>query len=343
MSQAREQPAILVISLGGTIAMTRREGGDGVSPALDGSDLVAAVHGLGEVGAIRTLSLRRLPGAHLGFDDVIVFAERILSEVESVAGVVVTQWTDTVEEVAFALDLLLDCDQPVVITGAMRHPAASGADGPANLLAAARVAAHPGARGLGVLVVLNDEIHAARFVRKRHSSRPDAFESVPSPLGWLAEDTPRIVVAPRGSIALPRAPAGGAPPVALVRIAMDDDARLVGAVDDLGYGAAVVEALGAGHVQPAVAAEIERLAARMPVVFVSRTGGGSVLERTYDFDGSELDLLRRGAISGGWLDGPKARVLLTLLLRADADRGEIAGAFAQVSSLAVAAPAGRLD
>ena len=121
-------------------------------------------------------------------------------------------------------------------------------------------------------------------------------------------------------------------PVALITISLDDDGRMLATLPDLGYGGVVIEALGGGHVQPAVAVEIERLARTMPVVFTSRTGRGSALERTYDFDGSELDLRQRGAIPGGWLDGPKARVLLTLLLRAGADGDAIAAAFARFAA-----------
>lgn len=79
---------------------------------------------------------------------------------------IATQGTDTIEEVSFFLDLALDVEQPVIVTGAMRNPSLAGADGPANLLAAVQVARSEQARKLGVLVVFNDEIHAARFVAK---------------------------------------------------------------------------------------------------------------------------------------------------------------------------------
>ena len=118
MADRGDRPAILVISLGGTIAMTPTGDGDGVSPTLDGDDLVAAIEGIGDLAEIRTLSLERMPGAHLGFDHVIRLAERIRSEAGSLDGVVVTQGTDTIEETAFALDLLLDGEAPVVVTGA---------------------------------------------------------------------------------------------------------------------------------------------------------------------------------------------------------------------------------
>src|SRR5690606_39708391 len=98
------------------------------------------------------------PGAHLQFDDLEALAEEIkrIDGAGQCHGVVITQGTDTIEETAFTLDCLLRTTIPVIVTGAMRNPTIPGADGPANLLAAAQVAVSDQARGLGVLVVMND-------------------------------------------------------------------------------------------------------------------------------------------------------------------------------------------
>ena len=99
------------------------------------------------------------------------------------------QGTDTLEESAYLIDLLWDRPEPVVLTGAMRNPTLAGADGPANLLAAVSVAADPEFRDLGALVVLADEVHSARSVRKAHTTRPHAFASPDGgPLGVVVED-----------------------------------------------------------------------------------------------------------------------------------------------------------
>jgi L-asparaginase len=103
----------------------------------------------------------------------------------------VVQGTDTLEESAFALDLLNDHEEPIVVTGAIRHPTTAGPDGPGNLLAAIRVAGSPAARGLGCLVVFSDEIHAARYARKTHTTSVSTFRSATTgPLGWTGESEP---------------------------------------------------------------------------------------------------------------------------------------------------------
>jgi L-asparaginase len=320
-------PRVVLLSLGGTIAMTA-DGRSGVAPRLDSADLVAAVPELAQVADVTAQSFRRLPGAHLTLADIGALAGAIAEHCDRGAdGVVVTQGTDTLEETALVLDLLLAEQRPVVITGAMRNPTVPGADGPANLLAATQVAASPAARGLGVLVVANATVHAARFVRKAHTQRPDAFVSAPGPLGWISEGTPRIMARPVPSPRLPVS-VDGPQRVALITTVLDDDGHVLRSAVEGDWAGIVIEALGGGHVAPALIEPLGAAASRMPVVLCSRTGAGEVLRGTYDFAGSERDLLARGAIWGGWLDGPKARILLTLLLRGGLDRDAIAAAFA---------------
>jgi len=132
-----------------------------VSPVLTASDLVAAVPGLSDLQAeLRVRDSCNKPGASLGFADLYELAAAIDEALnDGCAGAVVTQGTDTIEEVAYVLDLPQPTDAPVVVTGAMRNPTMAGADGPANILAAIRVAASPCARGLGCLVALNDQVY----------------------------------------------------------------------------------------------------------------------------------------------------------------------------------------
>lgn len=328
MSEAAK-PRVTVFGLGGTIAMTHAPGG-GVSPALSAADLVAAVPGLDGAGAeLRVVDFRQKPGASLSFDDLYRLAAAISDAAASgCAGSVVTQGTDTIEETGYALDLLVPGEAPVVVTGAMRNPTMAGPDGPANMLAAVRVAASPAARGLGCLVTLNDEIHAARWVRKTHASSPAAFASPGhGPLGEVTEGRVRIPVALRHRSPVIEPDPARPVRVGLVTVVLGDDGSLVEALGERADGL-VVAGFGVGHVPAGLAGVLGGLAARIPVVLASRTGAGPVHDRTYGFPGSERDLLGRGLISAGYLDPLKARVLLHLLIGSGADDSRIRETFA---------------
>ncbi len=321
---------ILVVSLGGTIASTSSEAG-GVVPQLSAQDLIAAVPELEDVAEVSAVSFRQVPSGDLTLGDVAALS-RIISEhvAGGVDGVVVTQGTDTIEETSFALDVVGDSTVPVVVTGAMRNPTTASPDGRANLLAAVRVASSPLARGLGCLVVMNDEVHAARFVRKMHSSSVAAFASpTAGALGWLSEGRVRIAMRCR-PLARISAGEGEPPPVALVSCFLGDDGRSLSSLAALGYRGVVLEGLGAGHVPRAMVTPLEELAATMPVILCSRTGAGDVLRDTYGFVGSESDLLARGLVWGGALDGRKSRVAMSLALGASSDSSSAVAHFARV-------------
>lgn len=308
---------------------------EGAVPALSAADLLASAPGLSRLGLqIAPRELTRSPGAALTIDGVARLAAEVAREADAGAlGAVVSQGTDTIEETAFLLDLLHPGDMPVVVTGAMRHPGMDGADGPANLLAGAVAAASPELRGVGCVVVMADEIHAARFVRKAHSTSVAAFTSpAAGPIGHVAEG--RVLLSTRPARRLARVltdlgvtmsdsrPAR----VGLLTMSLGDDGELLraaaGRVDGL-----VVAGFGVGHVPPWLVPDLEALAGRIPVVLASRAGAGPVLREMYAFPGSERDLLSRGLISAGSLDPLKSRLLLHVLVASGLGRAEVAGAF----------------
>lgn len=320
-------PSVSVLALGGTIASTNA--GAGVTPRLDASELVQSVPALADVARIEADTFRQLPSPELTLSDLSALAAEINQRLASGdSGVVVTQGTNTVEETAFVLDLLVEGDGPVVVTGAMRNPTLPGADGPANLLAAVSTAASQQARNLGCLVVFADEIHAARFVRKAHTQSISPFRSAPSgPIGWLSEGKVRIGAHPTGRRQLQLGNVAEPPPIALLSFGAGDEGWLLAAVEPAGYRGLVIEATGGGHVTARCVDELECLAGKMPVVLASRTAAGEVLQQTYSFVGSETDLIRRGLIPAGAMTGAQARMLLRLLLAANAPLGEIGAAF----------------
>jgi L-asparaginase len=321
---------VAVIGMGGTIAMAPSASG-GIVPSLAADRLVASVPGLADLDVtITATTLRSLPSPSLGFDDLVALSERVRSEIADGAdGVVITHGTDTIEETAFFLDLTVPDDAPVVVTGAMRHPEAAGADGPANLYDAIRVASSPAARGLGCLVVMSNEVHGARFVRKSHTSSTGAFVSPGfGPLGLVVEGEPRIRGVARTGLTLPADPRVADRRVGMITMALGDDGTLLRLADGA-FDGIVLAGLGAGHVPAALVPLVAAHAARIPVVLSTRTGAGSVLRQTYGYPGSERDLLDRGLIHSGFLDPAKSRILLHLLLATGTDKPTTTSAFAR--------------
>ncbi|AZG10485.1 asparaginase [Pigmentiphaga sp. H8] len=328
-------PRVLVVTLGGTITMTADDGG-GIRPTLDGTQLVKAVPQLEQVARIEVATPFMLPGASLTLGHLWQVAQLLRQRLRSgeFAGAVLVQGTDTIEDTAFVMDVLLDLERPVVVTGAMRGAQAPGADGPANLLAAVTVAASADAARCGVLVVLNDEIHAARLARKSHTALPSAFTSPGAgALGLVAEGQARIGCRPvrnRVESVLARMADPAEPewvPVAQLSVGLDEDARIAATLEDLGYGGAVVEAMGAGHVPAKAVEALASLAGQMPVVLATRVPAGRGFTRTYGFAGSETDLLARGLLPAGSLSASKARLLLSLLLATGAIADDIQAVF----------------
>lgn len=315
---------VLIISLGGTIAMVDRDG-DGALPTLNAADLVASVPGLSAVAAIEAESLCCIASANLDIDHVrAVIARAEQAEKQGFAGVVVTQGTDTLEETSFAASLLWNGALPIIFTGAMRHQENAGADGPANLLAAVRVAGSEASHGRGVVVVMNDEIHDPLWVRKSHTTSVAAFaSSTVGSMGRVHEGAVEYfrTLERKVHVAIP----ASAPPVRvpLITTFLGDDGAVLDAVAAKGCDGLVFAAFGGGHVSEQVAERLGALAIRIPVVFASKAGAGRVLTATYGYPGSERDLIARGCIPAGQLDGSKARILLQMLLMAGRGRDEI--------------------
>ncbi|MFF0555149.1 asparaginase [Streptomyces sp. NPDC020472] len=325
---------VTVFTLGGTISA---RGGD--AARMTGQEVLA---GLGAPEDVVLRDFRRVPSSTLSFEDLAALADEVREAVAGGSGVVVVQGTDTLEETAFLLDLLCTTEQPVAVTGAMRRPDLPGADGPANLAAALAVAADPACRNLGVLVVLADEIHAARLARKTHTTSIATFASPGAgPLGTVVEGRPRILLRPAVPAALCPLKLDPSVRVALVTLSLGDRGELLDAVDDRFQGL-VVAAFGGGHAPAPLVEPLAELARRIPVVLASRTGGGATLTDTYRSPGSEHDLLHHGLIPAGPLDPAKARILLHTLISSGAagpsgyDRPRITAAFAHLNGSGLA-------
>ena len=312
---------VAVRSLGGTISMTSSGQNTGASPTLNVSALINAAPKIADIATIDAETVATIPSASLGIVELLSLHHQLDRACdEGAEGVVVVQGTDTLEESAYLLDLLWARPEPLVFTGAMRTADSTGADGPSNLLAAVSVAASPDASGRGCLVVMDDDIHHARSVRKMHTTSLSAFSSpAGGPAGLMHEGSVRFYAPASGHEHLAIRSGAPIPKVALIRISLGDDTELLKAATTH-YDGVVIEALGGGHVPAWWVDPLLEAAARMPVVLASRTGCGPLLESSYNFRGSEKQLLNSGLVSAGDLDGLKARILLIATLMGEANR-----------------------
>jgi L-asparaginase len=314
-----------VITTGGTIAGKAQPTGE-VAPGLGAEELLGRIRQAGTVARVTVENFLNVASAFIGFREMLGLAERVRQAMAdpSLAGVVVTHGTGTLEQTAYFLDVTLGEDRPVVVTGAMRNPTLPSDDGPINLLHAIRVAASPRSVGLGVLVVLNATIHTARDATKVASERVDAFQSPEfGPLGAVDEGHVFYARRPfrRLEAVMPQAitarveriPAGADPSDVFLRAAVERH------VDGL--------IIDASRLSPQQLTLVEAALERgITVVMANPHATGRLPRDTYRHEGGESDLLRRGVIFAG-TPGHKARVKLTVLLSAGLARERIRDLF----------------
>ena len=313
-------PRIAVVATGGTIAGAGTAPGDVASAAyrsavVSADELLAAVPGLRRLAALQAEQLFQIDSADFTDDKLLALARHVaaLCARDDVDGVVVTHGTDTMEESAYFLHLVVKSAKPIVLTGAMRPGTAPAADGPANLLHAVAVAAHASSAGRGVLVVMNEEIHSARDVAKVHSQRLDAFASPHGALGAVVQGAPRwyrAVTRPHTTASAFDITAIDALPLVGVVMGHGHMRReLFDAWVAAGARAIVHAGFGGGTVPEYLKPVFAELCARgVPVVRCSRVGAGPVI-RNANFDDDAC-----GSIAADDQNPPRARLLAALAL-----------------------------
>jgi L-asparaginase len=318
---------VVIITTGGTIAMKRSPMVGGAVPMLKGEDFMSQL----PRGAVELAfeEFTNLPSSHLTPAQSLDLGRRVEAALSApdVDGVVVTHGTDTLEETSYLLDLTIDSQKPVVVTGAMRTATQLGYDGMLNLAAAIRVAAAPDARGLGALVVFNEAIYAASEAQKIHSQRSDAFDApAVGPIGrvegervWLRHRPLQRQFIPCSRIE---------EMVDLIKIGQGmSERQLRHSIED-GVAGIVIEAFGSGRVPPWWLPAIgEAIAQRTAVVIATRCGAGSLYDE-YGYVGSYHDLERLGVLFAHNLSGVKARIKLMVALGAARKPSELRGWFA---------------
>ena len=328
-------PKIRLIATGGTIS--NRTGG-----RLTAAELLASMPGIERYARAESEQFANTSSSALTLNQWLALARRIntlLADDPELAGVVVSSGTDTLEETAYFLNLTVRSDKPVVVVGSMRNPSTLGYEGAANLLDGFRVAAEPQSRGKGVLVVLNDEINAAREVTKTDALRLQTFQT--RGYGVLGVvDSDRVVyyrdVVKRHTTksefdvsaiqALPR--------VDVVMVYQGASGDLIKALVDQGAKGIVIASAGAGATSGTQGEGIHYAVDKGVVVVTStRAGAGRIASRrgTTPPPGTDADAVLQGSptvsgrrrIAAEDLAPLKARILLMLALTATNDDAEI--------------------
>jgi L-asparaginase len=307
---------VLVLGTGGTIAgqASARAGNAYDSGKVSSANLVAAIPGIENLAQISAEQISSIGSQDMNDKVWFDLVKRIRAAIDNkeVDGVVITHGTDTMEETAFFLQNVLETDVPVVLVGSMRPSTAIGADGPANLYEAMRVASAPESRGRGVLVVLNDTVHAARWVQKTDTTSVETFRSPDAgPVGYVDTGTLRFlhpaVPAKGAKLKLPDAPP--LPRVDVIYSHANMDAAPIEDAVKRGAKGIVLAGVGDGNSSKG-AIDALAAAAKQGVLVVrsSRVGSGFV-NRNVEVEDDKL-----GFAVALDLNPQKARVLLQLLI-----------------------------
>ena len=318
-------PEVLVLATGGTIASTGNYYGDrgGAVNKVGVDELTRAAPGIDKVATLSAEQFSNVESGAIGPRQWLDLSHRIAAafrERPSLAGVVVTHGTDTMEETAYFLDLTVPGDRPVIVTGAMRPADAIGADGPANLFNAVRSAAAPAARGRGAMVLMDDRLFAAREVTKTNTTRVETFQAPEhGPLAITDHDTiyfnrarpaTRPVFDVSALTELPR--------VDIIYTYGGADSVLIDAAVAAGAKGLVIAGVGAGGTTPGQRGALQRAAQKGVVLVIgSRTGSG----RVAGGGGAR--------VSAGDLNVQKARILLMLALTRTSDPREVGRLFGE--------------
>jgi L-asparaginase len=307
---------ISLLAVGGTISTS--QSATGATPKLGAEDLAGSMGKHSDGVEIRAVDVFRMSSRSVTPGDMWTLAAAIRQEItEGADGVVVTHGTDTLEETAYALALLIDTHVPVVLTGAMRTPDAQGFDGPANLASAVAVARTPSFAAYGPVIVFQDEIHVARWATKTHATRVAAFSSpAAGPVGLIVEGRVVVLLGPPPYHERLNGCPAPTKRVELLWAVAGADGMVVDAIANSIDGL-VVAGTGGGHVSPPLSEALVRLAeSNRPVVLASRCSDSQTLIGTYGGPGSEMHLLSEGILSAGSLSPVKARLRLIFGLSA---------------------------
>lgn len=305
---------VVLLTTGGTIASKRSSSGKLASGVMTGEEL-AALCGLPDKIDVMIDSIFQIPSKHMTFERLLVLKNRINSYLErgDVDGVVVTHGTDSLEETAYFLDLAVSSDKTVVVTGSQRSPEEPGSDAFVNLRHAVFAACNENLRGAGTVVVFNERILPAKYVKKEHASNIQGFHAFGyGHLGIIDNDDIYVYQKPcrREHYSFVSVP----PRVDIIKSYLGADGIFIRAACEAGAKGIVLEGAGRGQVAPRMAEAIADAVSLGVAVVITTSAEEGAVYPTYDYLGSADDLMRRGVILGKDYDSKKARIKLAVLL-----------------------------
>ena len=311
---------ILVLHTGGTISMQADQNGAVESSPINPMTQVTSPLENIEVVSVDFLNL---PSPHIQIDHMMMIYKKIREEASHFDGFVITHGTDTLEETAYFLDTMSIPQKPIVMTGAMRSSNELGSDGIYNYRTALRVAADEKSVNKGVLVVMNDEIHAAKYVTKTHTTNVSTFQTpTHGPLGLVTKREILFFKAADKRVRFDLQAINGVVPI--IKSYADMDTILLDALVEAPISGLVIEALGAGNLPPASISAIKKLINKqLPIVLVSRCFNG-IAEPVYAYDGGGIQLEELGVLFVKELNSQKARIKLLIAVNAGLNGQDLA-------------------
>ena len=303
---------ILVLHTGGTISMQADDSGAVVTSQENPMNHVTnPLEGV----EVHALDFFNLPSPHIKPKHMLALYQKIKEEADHYDGFVITHGTDTLEETAYFLDTMEVPHKPIVLTGAMRSSNELGSDGVYNYLSALRVASDDKATDKGVLVVMNDEIHAAKYVTKTHTTSVSTFQTpIHGPLGLIMKHEILYfkTAEPRVRFDLDRIQ--GLVPIIPVYAGMTEELLDLLPVDQL--DGLIIQAFGAGNVPKETSQKLNALIQEgLPIALVSRCFNG-IAEPVYAYEGGGVCLQKAGVFFVKELNAQKARLKLLIAINA---------------------------
>jgi len=303
---------ILVLHTGGTISMQADATGAVVTSQDNPMNHVSnPLEGI----EVHTLDFFNLPSPHIKPNHMLALYHKIKEEADNYDGVVITHGTDTLEETAYFLDTMKIPPIPIVLTGAMRSSNELGSDGVYNYLSALRVASDDKSADKGVLVVMNDEIHAAKYVTKTHTTNVSTFQTpTHGPLGLIMKQEILYFKTAEPRVRFDLEHIQGLVPIISAYAGMTDE--LINMLDLEQLDGLVIQAFGAGNIPKETAQKLENLLQKgIPVALVSRCFNG-IAEPVYAYQGGGVQLQESGVLFVKELNAQKARLKLLIALNA---------------------------